>query len=193
LARLAVVTPFRAPSREAGAVFEEILGIPAHPLIVHAAVVFVPLQVAAAFAYALVPFVRRFTAWLVVALAVVAPLSAFAAKFSGEAFRRRLIRHGTTDTAFLDKLVQHKDYADITAYASLILSALMLLMVYIYAVRSRRRASPDADLPEAIRPVGAPRVLTVILAVAVVGMGGTTGYYIFKTGDTGAHIVWSGQ
>jgi uncharacterized membrane protein len=173
-------------------VFEEILGIPAHPLIVHAAVVFVPLQVAAAFAYALVPFVRRFTAWLVVALAVVAPLSAFAAKLSGEAFRRRLIRNGTTDTAFLDKLVQHKDYADITAYASLVLSALMLLMVYVYAVRSRRRGSPDA-YGLTTRPVGAPMVLTVILAIAVVGMGGTTGYYIFKTGDTGAHIVWSGQ
>jgi len=29
-------------------VFEEILGIPAHPLLIHAAVIFIPLQVAAA-------------------------------------------------------------------------------------------------------------------------------------------------
>jgi hypothetical protein len=28
--------------------------------------------------------------------------------------------------------------------------------------------------------------------VLTVALGAATGYYVFRTGDTGAHIVWSG-
>ena len=41
--------------------FEEFQGIPAHPLLLHAAVVFVPLLALATIAYAFVPFVRPHT------------------------------------------------------------------------------------------------------------------------------------
>ena len=35
-------------------------------------------------------------------------------------------------------------------------------------------------------------VLAVLLTVGVVGAGGAAGYYVFKTGDSGAHMVWTG-
>ncbi|HEX2356851.1 MAG TPA: hypothetical protein VHI50_10380, partial [Micromonosporaceae bacterium] len=63
--------------------FEEILGVPAHPLLVHAAVVFVPLLIAAALAYALVPALRGRVGWAVALLAVAAPLAAWFATLSG--------------------------------------------------------------------------------------------------------------
>src|SRR5262245_28025562 len=100
--------------REAASVFEEILGIPAHPLLVHATVVFVPLAAAATIAYALVPYVRRYTAWLVVGLAVIAPVSAWVTKMSGDAFRARLIRHGAHDPVFLGKINVHMGFGQKT-------------------------------------------------------------------------------
>ena len=52
--------------------FEEIGGLPLHPLVLHAAVVFVPLQVLLALGYALLPALRRATLWAVVAVSVLA-------------------------------------------------------------------------------------------------------------------------
>jgi len=178
-------------------VFEEIFNIPAHPLIVHGAVVFVPLQIMAAFAYALVPFVRRYTAWAVVGLAVLAPAAAYAAKLSGQALRDRLIRNGTSDAGILAKITQHSQYADRTLFASIVLSLLMLALVFVPVILSRRRSNPGGDKSEGDKSATAPTgrgsaVFAVLLIVAVLGVGATTGYFIFKTGDSGAHIVWEG-
>jgi len=40
-------------------VFEQLLGLPAHPLLLHATVVFVPLLALGTIAYAVVPRLRR--------------------------------------------------------------------------------------------------------------------------------------
>ncbi len=69
--------------------FEEIAGLPMHPLAVHAAVVFVPLLALAALAYGLVPKLRRKVGWVAVLLALVAPASAVVARLSGDAFLQR--------------------------------------------------------------------------------------------------------
>ena len=169
--------------------FEEFLGIPMHPLVVHAAVVFVPLQVVAALAYALVPFVRRHVAWLVVSLAVAAPLAAWLAKLSGDAFRRRLTRNGTAGADLLRKIDQHSSYGDATLYASAVLGVLMILLVWVQVSRSRR-AVAGGDSAGGSRP--ASMVTAAVLTVAVLAMGLATGYYVFRTGDSGAHMVWTG-
>src|SRR6266540_1896075 len=66
--------------------FSDILGIPAHPLWVHGAVVMVPLLALFSVVYAFVPRCRAKTGWLVAGLAVIAPLAALAAKLSGDKF-----------------------------------------------------------------------------------------------------------
>ena len=178
--------------------FEEVLGIPAHPLLVHAAVVFVPLQILAAFAYAIVPYVRRLIAWLVVALAVVAPLAALFSKLSGDAFRARLIRNGSVGPPVLDKISQHSSYGNNTLYFSIGLSVVMLALVAVQVLRSRRPATAGVaagDGEEARKgdqPAKGSIVVAAVLTVAVLVVGAFTGYYVFRTGDTGAHIVWSG-
>jgi hypothetical protein len=178
-------------------VFEEVLGIPAHPLLVHAAVVFVPLQVLAAFVYALVPVARRFIAWVVVGLAVVAPITALTAKLSGDALRERLVRAGAVSPEFLPKIEEHNSFGDSTLYASLILSVLTIALVVVQVSRSRPSRDPgdatSGDNEAATSGRGkAPMVLAVVLTIGVVAIGGATGYYVFKTGDTGAHMVWTG-
>jgi hypothetical protein len=164
--------------------FEEILGIPAHALLVHAAVIFVPLQVAAAIAYSLVPWARRNTGWLVVALAVVGPLTAWFAKLSGEALRTRMAGQGVTDFTKID---QHSGFATYAWYFSMALGLLMILQVVL-------RGRPDkVDGYTGEPAAGGSPVVSVILVVLTLAAAGATGYYIFKTGDSGAHMVWQGR
>ncbi len=178
--------------------FEEILNIPAHPLIVHAAVVFVPLQIAIAFAYALVPFVRRYTAWAVLGLAVVAPAAAWAAKKSGEALKNRLIDRGLTSDQILAQIDQHNDYADVAAWSSLALGLLMLGLVALLTRKGRGSGSSDSDVGAggglagggSAGAGGGATILALALTVLILGVGGVTGFYIFKAGDSGAHMVW---
>jgi len=173
-------------------VFEEILGIPAHPLLVHAAVVFVPLQILAALAYALVPFVRRYIVWFVVGIAVIAPITVFTAKLSGDAFRARKIRIGQASDELLARIDQHSSFGVRTLYASLILSVLMILMLFAQT-RSRRGVGSPPGGAETSTPGKGSMVLGIILTVAVLGAGATAGYFVFKTGDSGAKMVWTGS
>jgi hypothetical protein len=180
--------------------FEEVFGIPAHPLLVHAAVVFVPVQILTALGYAFVPFARRLIAWLVVALAVVAPLTAVLAKLSGDAFQKRLISRGTAGPPLLAKIAEHSGYGNRTLYFSIGLSVAMVLLMVVQVMRSGRPASAMAASTAAAdtekvdaKPAKGPIVLAAVLTILVLAVSVGTGYYVFKTGDSGAHMVWTGM
>ena len=157
--------------------FTTILGIPAHPLLIHAVVVFVPLLIAAAVVYALWPAARSRLDWAVAGLAIAAPLSVWFAKVSGQNFRQRLINRHLTSPQVLVKIVQHQSFGTKTLWWTIALGVVALAILY-YDRRVRRGTLTD------VRWL-AGTVVTVVLA-------GIAGYYVFRTGDTGAHIVWSG-
>jgi hypothetical protein len=81
-----------APQLEALPFFipKTVNGVPAHPLIVHAVVVLIPLAVIGTIGIALWPAMRRYFALTVLAVGVVGGLSVPAAVLSGENFRDRL-------------------------------------------------------------------------------------------------------
>ena len=145
------------------------MGLPLHPLVIHAAVVFIPLLVLVALGYALVPRLRSHLGWVAVVLAVVAPLSALAAKITGDAFRARLAR--ITPNARFDLIDEHRSLGTLTLYVTIVLGLLTLALVLI-----RRR----------------PAVLNALLVIAIVLASAATGYYVFRSGDTAARIVWTG-
>lgn len=149
--------------------FEEISGLPVHPLVVHAAVVFIPLLAVAGVVYALVPKVRSRIGWAVVLLAIGAPIAAFVAKQSGEELLAA--RYPDQVPPLVD---DHQGYAGLTLWFSLGLGAAALLLVLATSSRARR----------------APSWLGWVLSAAVIVLAGFTGYYVFKTGDTGASSVW---
>jgi hypothetical protein len=149
--------------------FETFLGLPLHPLVIHAAVVFVPLLILVALGYALVPRLRARLGWVAVLLALIAPLSTLLAKLSGDAFRARLAR--LTPGAPFDKIDAHRSLGTITVYLTISLAVLVLVLVL---VRTK------------------PPVLNALLVVAIVAVSAVTGYYVYRTGDTAAHIVWKG-
>jgi hypothetical protein len=156
---------------------ETVLGIPAHPLVIHAAVVLIPLLILGALVYAFVPVLRPRIGWAVALLAVVAPLSVLAAKLTGDYFKRRLIRRHLAPPDILTKVNQHQAYGTKTLYFAVALGLVTLALMLLL----RNRAS--GSRPNA----GVIATMVVTTALAIV-----TGYYIFKTGDTGAHVIWNG-
>jgi hypothetical protein len=148
--------------------FEEILGLPAHPLIIHAAVVLTPLLAGLAIVYALAPRTRGALAWAVVLLSITAPAAVFAAKESGEAFVRRLFADGQIPPP----VTEHESFATplLLATAGLGLASLLL----VYAARTERFGKVA---------VTALSGVAVVLALVV-------GFYVLRAGHTGAVAVW---
>lgn len=160
-------------------VLNTIGGIPAHPLLIHAAVVFIPLLIVGAIVYAVWPRVRSKIWWAVVALAIIGPLSALFARLSGLNLRQHLINTGVGQGALLAKINRHMSYGTNTLWWTIALGVVTLAVVgYLW------RTVP-AGGTESV----AVRVAGVVVTVA---LGAVAGYYVFKTGDTGAHIVWQG-
>lgn len=167
-----------AEANEEAYVFEEFMGIPAHPLLIHAAVVFVPLLILVGLGYALVPALRKYLWWAALLLAVAAPGAALLAKLSGDAFRARLVRNDMATPEGLAAIDEHRTFGTNLVYAALALGVLLIVLVLL----SRSR-TPDA-------PARSSTPVTIALTVAVLAASGAAGYYVFQAGDTGARMVW---
>ncbi|GIE50234.1 DUF2231 domain-containing protein [Actinoplanes nipponensis] len=154
--------------------FDQINGLPVHALVIHAAVVFVPLLALAAIGYALVPRWRAKIGWAAVLLSVGAPLTAWVATESGEELRERLVASGLKG-APLEAIDDHMGFGTLTLYYSLGLGVVTLVMVFLTLRRSER-------------PL--PRAASIGLSVIMVALAAVSGYYVFRTGDSGAQAVW---
>lgn len=168
--------------------FETVLGLPAHPLLVHATVVFVPLLALGAAIYAVAPFLRARIRWVVVLLGLAGPATAWLAKLSGDAFRRRQAAHGV-GAEMLAKIDQHKSFGDATFWAAIALGAVTLVLVLVTMDRLPMRRASGASVAAA----PAMRIVRIVLIVATVGLAVASGYYVFKTGESGARMEWSGR
>ncbi|NUT12819.1 MAG: hypothetical protein HOQ38_20330 [Nonomuraea sp.] len=158
--------------------FDQILGLPAHPLIIHFAVVLTALLVAAAPAYALLPRVRSLTAWALVLLSVAAPVAVFAAKESGESLKRA--RFGSLDGPLAARISAHESFATPLLLSVLGLAAASLALVY---AGTPGRGSVTSD--RFGRPV------TLVLSALTVVLAAVAGYFVFQAGDSGARAVWA--
>jgi predicted membrane protein DUF2231 len=158
--------------------FDTVLGLPTHVLVVHLAVVVVPV---AAIASVLVAARRDWLlrlGWWVVGLDAVAVLTAFVAKESGEELLARLDR--LSDGQRAAGVQTHVDRgADLLWYAiGLFVVTLALLLV------ARHRAAATFR-PRTIPPFVAPVValLTVVAAVLAV-------VQVARVGHSGSSAVW---
>jgi hypothetical protein len=163
-------------------VFEKIAGIPAHPLLVHAAVVFVPLLALGAIGYALVPPLRYRFRWPVALVAVAGAGSAVAARLSGDTFRARMQAKKLISPEYVSKIAEHKQFGDATMYATLGLA--LAALVFVIAVPGRPPGFESAHAGGV--------VLQAVFAVVLIALSGTAVYYVVRTGDSGAHMVWNG-
>ncbi len=161
--------------------FEEFLGLPAHPLLVHAAVVLVPLLSVVSVVYALAPALRSKLTWALVALAVVTPVAVWLAGRSGEAFESRLASRGMLMPELAVAVDEHQNLANTLLWWTLALSAAALLVVALHNATQAGRSLPVPST-----------VVAVLGALVVLGLGLVSTWYIYRTGHTGAEMVWDG-
>ena len=168
--------------------FDRVLGLPAHPLLVHAAVVLVPLLALGGIVYAVAPFTRRHLRWVVGLLALAGAGAITAAKLSGDQFKKN---RNFSSAEMQATITKHMDFGNTTLYITLGLAVVVLALVILVRpapAGGTKRRGPDDTL---VAPrAGSPLLLQVILGVLTIGLAGTTLYYIFRTGDSGAHMVW---
>jgi hypothetical protein len=156
---------------------DELLGLPAHPLIVHTAVVFGPLLVAAVLAYALVPPLRKWLGWVVVSLAFVGPSTLWLARLSGVKFFERQIAAGAQGE-LLKKIDEHQNFGDAASWWGTGLGVLALVLVYYCTTAGKKPAVPSS------------RAIAYALIAVNAAVAAITGFYTFQAGHSGASIVW---
>jgi uncharacterized membrane protein len=149
--------------------FGSIGDLPLHPLVVHFAVVLLPLSALALVALVLVPRWRGPCGWPVMAGLLVGTGAAFVAKESGEALAERI---GTPEP--------HADLGDLLP----LVAALLLLVGAVWFWLQRRSASA----PSSGRSW--PTLLTGVVAVLLAGV---TVVLTILVGHSGAQAVWEGE
>ncbi len=149
---------------ELGGPLDLILGLPLHPLVVHGAVVLVPLVAFAALAMSYWPSFSRKYGGPVLILAVVAQLALFLAKGSGEPFEERLNKD----------VERHANFGEIAPFT------FIPLLVLLY-LRWRMDKSGATVGSAKVR-----RLVSVLLALAAI----LALVYIYLTGHSGAESVW---
>jgi hypothetical protein len=158
---------------------------------VHAPVVLIPLAVAAALAYAIIPPLRERVGWVLVLLSVAGAASAFAAVESGTRFaaKQRQSAQLTTHGNFgLDV----RDYAILLAVVSVVLVGVDMSR----RGRSTFRPPSDSDGYTYQRPRSGGvvmAVVSVVLSIGLIGVSGAALFYVVRTGHTGAQMEWTGR
>jgi len=139
-------------------------GLPLHPLLVHSAVILVPLVALGALVMSYLPSFSRRHGKLILIVALVAQVSVFLAKISGEVF-----------SEILDKEVEkHAQLGEIAPFVTIPMVALIYL-------RWRMDRAGSSTGSVAIRRLTSVALVIASLASLVV---------IFLVGHSGASSVW---
>ena len=149
---------------ELGGPFDLIFGLPVHPLVVHSAVVLVPLVAIAALVMSYLPSFSRRYGKLVIIFAVIAQVSLFIAKQSGESFEDRLGK----------EVERHAEFGEIAPFTFIPL----LILIYLRWRLDREGANTGS-------PIVRRLVSILLVAAAILAL-----VYIFLVGHSGADSVW---
>ncbi len=142
--------------------FDLFLDLPVHPLVVHAAVVLLPLSALSLLLLFAMKRLRAPLAWPTVLILLAGTLAALAAKASGEALADR-----TREPE------QHEMWGNLVPFAALAL----LIVASAWLVLDRKLTQPSA-IP------AIAGTLTAVAAVAVLGL-------TVMAGHTGAYAAWA--
>lgn len=156
-------------------VFDTILGLPAHPLLVHAAVILVPLAAMALAALGWKAEWRKHYSLPVALLAVAGAIFAFLAKQSGDPLESSVRRAATAAGAARPRFGDHPEQGD-TAFIFAILLGLAAVSVWAIERYQKRFGLP------AWSPLVAYVVALVPAVLALVTMA--------IAGHSGAQLVW---
>src|SRR6266545_1146608 len=158
--------------------FERFGDLPLHVLVIHAAVVLLPVAALAAIAFAVVPRWRWLLRWPVLLLALAAAATAFVAKKSGEAF--------VAAKPALEQLVTvHRSRGNLLFWFALAFAGVAIL-AFLWLTGPTALASGRGA------KTGTNRVLELAVSGALIVMAVLLAYQTIRTGDSGAKAVWTG-
>lgn len=156
-----------------------LFGLPAHPLLVHAVVVLVPLVAIGAIAAVLWPSLRTRIGWLLAAGAVLNLVLTPFTVASGEALEEQVRENAALES--------HAGQGQLLLPWVAVLAAAIVL----YVVLESRRAKSGAGLPRTPRSWLLGRPVALVLAAIVVVTAGGSAYLVVLIGHSGAQATWS--
>jgi hypothetical protein len=148
---------------------ETLFGLPAHPLVVHAAVVMLPLAALATIACAAIPRARRYYAPIALGLAVLATLAVGLAQGSGESLEDRV-----DETRLVE---QHTEQGEQVLPWAIAVTAVAAAVTAAPALARRRKQ------------VNGRAATAALVAVSLVAGVGAT-WTVIRVGHSGAEATW---
>lgn len=158
--------------------FDTVFGLPTHPLIVHAVVVFVPLTALAAIALTAVPRWRTRFGVLAALAALTSIRSVYVAQGSGQRLEDRVL--SSPDAPF-DLVQAHTALGEDLLPWVLALSIALLALIGLAYWVNRRGADRPSWANLAGWGIGAVSIVGAVLSLI----------YVIRIGHSGSEAVWS--
>jgi hypothetical protein len=156
-------------------VFSSIGDLPLHPLVIHAAVLGVPVTLLLALLFAL-PRTRGWARWPLLIAGIGSLAAVYVAKESGEALQRALPR----DEGVAVLIARHSALADQLFMLTIAMAA---LSVGAALVVGRPRGASQRSTASLARD----RVLVTLLVV----LAAVASFWVYRVGELGATAVWN--
>jgi len=152
---------------------DTLFGLPAHPLVVHGAVVLVPLAAIGTITIALWGEARRRVGWIVVGLGAAAFVFTLMAQASGGSLEEKVDESPQSE--------EHREQGDTMPWLALpiVITAAGVMVL------DRRRTSGDAESQPSWM---GPAVIVVSAAAVLASVVGTV--FIAQVGHSGAKATW---
>jgi hypothetical protein len=178
-AGLFALAPTLVGPTEGGGLFDLVGGLPVHPLIVHVAVVVLPVAALALIVIMALPRVHWMLRWGVIAALAVGTLAAWIAAESGEALSERV-----GDAEVHEALGEN--------LPTIALITLGLGVVWAVISELSARAARAATSAGATGPTGSRALLwlRIIVSIVTAGMAAYAIYYTIIVGHSGAVASW---
>ncbi|GAA2670969.1 MULTISPECIES: DUF2231 domain-containing protein [Actinosynnema] len=169
-----------------------VFGLPAHPLVVHAVVVLLPLAALAAIAAALVPRWRQRYSAPLLGVTLLGVLAVPVAAKTGEQLEHRISQR------FENPLItEHADMGDTLLPFALGFGVAVVLLLVAGRLADRERAASAEQAGGAGEPgsAGVPKTwrrVSVVVAVLVIATGAAATAQVVRIGHSGSTAVYDG-
>ena len=175
--------------------FDKLFGLPAHPLLIHAPIVLLPILAIVTVVLAVRADWRRRAGWWATAALGLLVVLVFAAKQSGEAFIEgfdRAYGAGAID------IEEHEEFADTTMLLTIVWFAVFGVLVTAEWFARRGTTVADSDGRDGssdaapARIMAKPAVSYGLAGVATV-LAVLSTVWMIRTGHEGARVTWEPQ
>nr|WHW29189.1 hypothetical protein [uncultured bacterium] len=170
------------------AMFDTLFDLPAHPLLIHAPIVLLPVAALLTIVLAVKQNWRRRAGWFPLGGVFVVAVLLFAAKESGESF------NAAFDSAFGEGSIdidQHESLGNTTFVLTLVWLVTMLAQSVWDFVQRRASAAVDGDADRANDVAAANPFVTYGLSALASIFALLATVWLIRTGHAGADVVWS--